>query len=207
MYFLPSLWGQDTRHCPSNQLLPTEHLPCGEYNKIFMQGKRKRSYLNLLFHSLFLRHFKVRFTIRISLGSIFTSVPVVLQLLQREDVLVEVLLKLLVGIIDVKLFKPVDLQAQRQGLTYRCVMVLCRETSSTLSGSSGSVNLKMAILHNGNHKAGYRVAQLTLGSWIQLVACFQSIPVLPEKRENAYSSSSFILSALILALCCIIMNK
>lgn len=99
-----------------------------------------------------------------SLGSIFTSVPVVLQLLQREDVLVEVLLELLVGIIDVKLFKPVDLQAQRQGLTYRRVMVLCRETSSTLSGSSGSVNLKMAILHNGNHKAGYRVAQLTLGS-------------------------------------------
>lgn len=65
----------------------------------------------------------------------------------------------------------------------------------------------MAILHNGNHKAGYRVAQLTLGSWIQLVARFQSIPVLPEKRENAYSSSSFILSVLILALCCIIMNK
>lgn len=96
-----------------------------------------------------------------SLGSIFTSVPVVLQLLQREDVLVEVLLKLLVGIIDVKLFKPVDLQAQRQGLTYRRVMVLYCETSSTLSGS---VNLKMAILHNGNHKAGYRVAQLTLGS-------------------------------------------
>lgn len=67
-----------------------------------------------------------------SLGSIFTSVPVVLQLLQREDVLVEVLLKLLVGIIDVKLLKPVDLQAQRQGFTYRHVMVLCREASSTL---------------------------------------------------------------------------
>lgn len=36
--------------------------------------------------------------------------PVVLELLQREDVLVEILLKFFVGIVDVKLFKPVHLQ-------------------------------------------------------------------------------------------------
>lgn len=39
-----------------------------------------------------------------------TSSPVVLQLLQREDVLVEILLELLVGVIDVELFKAVDLR-------------------------------------------------------------------------------------------------
>lgn len=37
------------------------------------------------------------------------SAPVVLQLLQGEDVLVKVLLKLLVGIVDVELLKPVHL--------------------------------------------------------------------------------------------------
>lgn len=36
--------------------------------------------------------------------------PVVLELFQREDVLVEIFLKFFVGIIDVKLFKPVHLQ-------------------------------------------------------------------------------------------------
>lgn len=38
------------------------------------------------------------------------SPPVVLQLLQREDVLVEVLLQFLVGVVDVKLFEAVYLQ-------------------------------------------------------------------------------------------------
>lgn len=40
------------------------------------------------------------------------SAPVVLQLLQGEDVLVEVLLKFLVGIVDVELFKPIHLETQ-----------------------------------------------------------------------------------------------
>lgn len=39
--------------------------------------------------------------------------PVVLQLLQGEDVLVEVLLKLLVGIVDVELLKAIHLEAEK----------------------------------------------------------------------------------------------
>lgn len=38
--------------------------------------------------------------------------PVVLQLLQGEDVLVEVLLKFLIGVVDVELFEPIDLEAE-----------------------------------------------------------------------------------------------
>lgn len=40
------------------------------------------------------------------------SAPVVLQLLQGEDVLVEVLLKFLVSVVDVKLFKSIHLEAE-----------------------------------------------------------------------------------------------
>lgn len=36
--------------------------------------------------------------------------PVVFQLFQREDVLVEILLEFLVGVVDVKLLEPVYLQ-------------------------------------------------------------------------------------------------
>lgn len=41
----------------------------------------------------------------------YMSLPVVLQLLQREDVFVEIFLKFLIGIINVELFKAVDLQS------------------------------------------------------------------------------------------------
>lgn len=37
--------------------------------------------------------------------------PVVLELLQGEDMLVEVLLEFLVGVVDVKLLKSIDLEA------------------------------------------------------------------------------------------------
>lgn len=42
------------------------------------------------------------------------SLPVVLELLQREDVLVEILLEFLVGVVDVKLLKPVHLHDGRE---------------------------------------------------------------------------------------------
>lgn len=44
--------------------------------------------------------------------SIYRSAPVVLQLLQGKDVLVEVLLKFLVGVVDVELLKPIHLEAE-----------------------------------------------------------------------------------------------
>lgn len=42
-----------------------------------------------------------------------THLPVVLQLLQGEDVLIEILLEFLISIVDIKLFKPVHLQDTR----------------------------------------------------------------------------------------------
>lgn len=38
--------------------------------------------------------------------------PVVLQLFQREDVLIEIFLEFFVGVVDVKLFKPVHLREE-----------------------------------------------------------------------------------------------
>ena len=42
-----------------------------------------------------------------------TGLPVVLQLLQGEDVFVEVLLQLFVGVVDVELLEAVDLDRKR----------------------------------------------------------------------------------------------
>lgn len=56
------------------------------------------------------------------------SAPVVLQLLQREDVFIEVLLKLLIGVVDIKLLKSVHLDRkmgnilQHLGLVHTQVM-------------------------------------------------------------------------------------
>ena len=47
------------------------------------------------------------------------SAPVVLQLLQGEDMLIEVLLKFLIGVVDVKLFKPIHLLKEETLLTQR----------------------------------------------------------------------------------------
>lgn len=51
--------------------------------------------------------------------SLAIASPVVLQLLQGEDVLVKILLELLIGVVDVKLLKPIHLQASRHILYLR----------------------------------------------------------------------------------------
>ena len=48
--------------------------------------------------------------------------PVVLELLQGEDVLVEVLLKFLVGVVDVKLLEPIHLEAKTHFLVNRSAL-------------------------------------------------------------------------------------
>ena len=51
------------------------------------------------------------------LGS-FAHELVVLQLLQREDMLVEILLEFLVGKVDVELLKPIDLRTDKHTTTH-----------------------------------------------------------------------------------------
>lgn len=57
-------------------------------------------------------------------------VPVVLQLLQGEDVLIEILLQFLVGIIDVELFKPIHLEKTQRDKSYTRIGI-CSAGSST----------------------------------------------------------------------------
>ena len=50
------------------------------------------------------------------------NAPVVLELLQGEDVLVEVLLEFLVGVVDVKLLEPIHLEAKTHFLVNRSAL-------------------------------------------------------------------------------------
>lgn len=63
-----------------------------------------------------------------SAGSLHVEhVPVVLELLQGEDVLVEVLLKFLVGVVDVKLLEPIHLEAKTHFLVNRSAFSSARQ--------------------------------------------------------------------------------
>lgn len=67
--------------------------------------------------------------------------PVVLQLLQGKDMLVEVFLKFLVGIVDVKLFKPIHLEAKKHVL-YTDLHLLCCYLENNFQKSSDLKVLK-----------------------------------------------------------------
>lgn len=101
-HWTPSLWNITlVRHQEGFSLQTTELLECrNKKERLFYGFTELRS---TLVHDLTTKH----------VGLSWLSTPVVFQLLQGENVLVEVFLEFLVGIVDVKLLEAIHLKVQR----------------------------------------------------------------------------------------------